>query len=988
MKKESNRWWRSLSELESGSTTPKTPDYSGSSLNRREFLTLMGASLALAGFNGCMRRPVEKIIPYVTKPDDLVLGNPQYYATAMPFGLENFPLLAESHEGRPTYLKGNPQHPLSRGATHRWAIASILDLYDPDRSTQVVKDSSPSTFDEFLKNWEQWAGEHAANDGEGLVFLVPPMASPTAWRLRRALEQKFPGAQWVAYAPVHDGNIRRGLELVLGRAVEPWYDFTKARVVLALDADFLDTESHALSYARDFAEARRGEETNRLYLVEPVLTTTSTMADHRLALPASEVQAFAVALLQELQARGVKLNLPVPSVTGWLKANPKRKRFIKTLATDLVNHRGSSVVLAGRRQPPQVHALVAWINALLGNQGKTVKYYDHPYAWQPDDEAFTSLVKSMENGSVQTLVMMDVNPVFDAPSDLAFSQALSQVKRTIHWGLHRDETAIKATFHLPASHYLESWGDVSWWNGYVGVVQPLIRPLFKTSSLVQFLGALSAGKEQKDYDLVRETFQDFLPQIGFDKHWQKVVHDGFLPGEPQWYQTEISSDGLKSTLEQLVLRGNGEKAELIFQLSPQLYDGRFANNAWLQELPDPVTKLTWDNALLVSPKTARAWQVDSGKLVEVHFDKRKVSLPVWVLPGVADNTLVATLGYGRREGGNIFKSSGFDVYPLRTNSGKYVTQGVYLVALDKSYPLACVQDFHGLDTEKLAAKGVAERQRQIIREATWEEYRRNPEVIREAGEEAPEISMWKDWKYDTGYQWGMTIDLNACTGCNVCTIACQSENNIPVVGKKEVLKGREMHWIRVDRYFSGSPDDPEVAVQPVNCMHCEMAPCEQVCPVSATNHDHEGLNTMNYNRCVGTRYCANNCPYKVRRFNFYNYTKDIPEIVQMAMNPDVTVRFRGVMEKCTFCIQRIREGEIQAKRENRAVRDGEIMTACQEACPTGAITFGNINDKNSEVVKRKQEPRNYALLQELNLRPRTTYLARLRNPHPAMKQTT
>ncbi|MBE0642475.1 MAG: TAT-variant-translocated molybdopterin oxidoreductase [Bacteroidetes bacterium] len=960
-----------------------------SSMNRRTFLTLMGASMALAGLTSC-RRPEEEIVPYVSKPEEITLGNALQYATSMPLGTENYSLLVQAREGRPVKIMGNALDAHTGTASNVWANASILGLYDPDRSQMALANGAESSVQAFVGAWTPLFAKYAANSGAGLALLVQPFASPTLQRQLEAFRTAFPAAIVATWDAVSDANQFAGHGSAFGRPLRAVYDFTEADIVLALDADPFGTEYAAFENARGFAERRRVEKPddsmNRLYVVEPSLTQTAALADHRLRLAAGRIPSFTASLLHAMAARG----LAVPA--SLLAAAPADKSidtaWIDAVAEDLLAHRGRGLVIAGRGQDAFMHALVAVINSLLGNNGSTVRYTAQPFANESDPASLSALTAAMNASKVETLIVLGGNPVFDAPADLDFRGALTNVGTTVHVGLHRDETALACGWHVPLRHYLEAWGDISSLHGQLGVIQPLIEPLYADGiSDAEMLALLAGGTLQKGFDLVKATWQQLTPGLT-DRAWRGILHDGLLPREIVFEAPAPSIDAVAAVLKPALFTApalSADNMEVTFRLSPAVHDGRFANNGWLQEFPDPVTKLTWDNAALMSRSTANALGLNDGDLVRLNCAGRETPMPVWVMPGQAEFCVTVTLGYGRKNGGRVGTGAGFNAYRLRTSKALFHATQLTVGPAFSTVPMACVQDHHGLDLEKMAREGVQERLPQLYREATLEEYQKDPEFAKERVEMPVLRSMWKDHEYKEGHQWGMSIDLNACIGCGACTIACQSENNIPVVGKKMVLNGREMHWIRIDRYFSGEDDNPGVRIMPVGCQQCEMAPCEQVCPVAATSHDEEGLNVMTYNRCIGTRYCSNNCPYKVRRFNFYNYTKDMPETVQMAQNPEVTVRFRGVMEKCTYCTQRITIGKIAAKRDGRALKDGDITPACEQTCPTGAIVFGDINDPESRVAKEKQRDRDYALLGELNLRPRTTFLARLRNPNPKLE---
>ena len=976
------RHWRSLEHL------AETPEFKkiverefpeGASeltdpVSRRKFLGIMGASMALAGLASC-RRPVQKIVPYVVPPEDLVPGMPQYYATAMPFGLSSYGLLVESHEGRPTKIEGNTLHPSSLGSTTAQMQAMTLALYDPDRVNAVTLDGVDKTWDDFVGFWRGEFSKYKKVKGRGVAIITGSHNSPSMAKLAKRWKKKFPQASWVTYESVSDENIHNGIANATGKNYLPKYQFDKADVVLSLDSDFLQRDSESLRSSRGFADRRRvssvTDSMNRLYAVESMFTLTGGMADHRLRVPSSEIAAFALALAGELKNQGLSI-VGLPAKAPAFSA--EKKKWLSALAKDLLRSRGKSLVVAGRRQPSHVHSLVLAINNALGNIGKTVEYHAAPDALFPNRSAFVDLVAKMKSGEISTLIIAGGNPVYDAPSDLHFADALKRVSSVIRLGDLPDETARVSNWVLPLAHFLESWGDTRAVDGTIAVTQPLIEPLMNGRSVMEVVSLLLGGRETPGYEIVRSTLRGITGKANFEAHWERMLHDGVLAGSATSSgEVKLKSDALKNYPVEPVSISE-ENLEIVFY-DGNLFDGRLANVGWLQELPDPVTKLTWDNAALVSPATARHLHVKNSDVVTISVGGKSLEAPVWVMPGQADNSLALALGYGRSAAGTVGSGVGVDVSPLRTFETFDFADGVTVGSTGTTYELVSSQDHGSMED------------RPIIREATLEEYRKEPRFAPEMVETPPLGSMWNDIKYDTGYQWGMAIDLNVCTGCNACTIACQSENNVPIVGKEQVGHGREMHWLRMDRYFIGDEDDPQMAQQPMACQQCEMAPCEQVCPVAATNHDKEGLNVMVYNRCIGTRYCSNNCPYKVRRFNFFNYTKDTPELVKMAMNPDVTVRSRGVMEKCTYCTQRIARAKLGAKLEDRKVKDGEIVSACQQACPTKAIVFGNINDPESEVSKVKLRNLNYEILAEINTRPRTSFQARLRNPNPELPHT-
>ena len=971
------QYWRSLEEVANTAEFqeflhrefPEQASEWHDSVSRRRFLQLMGASLALAGLGACSRQPEEKIMPYVRAPEPIMVpGQPLYFATTMTLGGMALGVLAESHMGRPTKIEGNPQHPASLGATDVFAQASVLTLYDPDRSQAVSHRGRISTWPAFLHALGTAMEAQRLKRGEGLRVLTETITSPTlAHELQRWLET-FPAAKWHQYEPVTYDAVHAGARLAFDDDVNPVYQFDKADVILSLDADFLSCNPATLRYAHDFASKRRvrGEQRhmNRLYIVESTTSRAGAMADHRLPMRASEVAGFAWAVAREL---GVLADPDAPSLEATRAA-----QWIKAVVQDLQQHRGASLVVPGDHQPPLVHALAHAMNDALGNVGQTV-IYTAPVVARPVDQlaSLRELVQDMAADRVELLVIMGGNPVYTAPADVEFAAHLTNVEFCVHLGLYQDETSRLCHWHIPETHVLESWGDARAYDGTVSLMQPLIAPLYDGKSAYQLLAALMEEPERSDHEMVRAYWQNQYEGANFEHFWNTALHNGLIadtalpPKNVQLQQARLTElDAPPAPAPGL---------ELIFQPDPTIWDGRFANNGWLQELPKPITKLTWDNAALLSSATAERLGLSNEEVVELRFQERAVRAPVWIMPGHADETVTVHLGYGRERTGRVGTGAGFNAYVLRTSDTFWFGNGLEIRKTGERYPLATTQLHHSMEG------------RSIVLAATLEHYLENPHFVAdEIHQPQPDETMYPLYEYQ-GHAWGMVIDQSMCIGCNACVVACQSENNIPIVGKEQVRRGREMHWLRIDRYYKGTLDSPEVYHQPVLCMHCEKAPCEVVCPVYATVHNDEGLNDMIYNRCVGTRYCSNNCPYKVRRFNFFDYTPDDTPSLKMLRNPDVTVRSRGVMEKCTYCVQRIHFARIEAKLEDRPIRDGEIVTACQAACPTGTIIFGNINDPDSRVAKLKREPLNYGLLPELNTRPRTTYLAKLSHPNPALR---
>jgi molybdopterin-containing oxidoreductase family iron-sulfur binding subunit len=976
------RFWRSLEELAdspefrelSRNEFPEGATEWTDPVGRREFLKLMGASLALAGLAGCTAQPSDTIVPYVRAPEEATPGKPLFYATAMTLSGCATGLLVESHLGRPTKVEGNPLHPASLGGTDVFAQAAILGLYDPDRSQTVTQDGKPSTWTAATAALTALAEAQRATRGAGLRILTETVTSPTLAAQLRALLARFPAARWIQYEPVSRDAVRAGARLAFGEVVNSVYRVDRADVILALDADFLLSGPGALRYAREFAARRRAgadpSRMNRLYAVESSPSLTGAAADHRFIARPAAIGPIAAAIARGLgvaEADGP----PLASPPSWLGA----------LVKDLSAHRGACLVVAGAEQPAAVHFLAHAMNRALGNVGRTVLYTD-PVEAEPTDQtaSLAELVAEMQAGKVQALLVLGGNPVYTAPADLPFADAFAKLPFRLHLSGYADETSARAGWHLPEAHFLEAWSDARAFDGTVSIVQPLITPLFGGRSAHEILAALLGEPDRPGYEIVREYWRGRLKEGEADRLWRAALHDGLVPGTalpprtPAW-RPQVRGLGAGEPATGNRQPATGEAGlTLLFRPDPTVWDGRFANNAWLQELPKSLTTLTWDNVALLSPATAGRLGLGNGDVVELSASGRSVKAPVWILPGQAEETLLVHLGYGRSRAGRVGSGMGFDPYPLRTAAAPWAVPLVSLKKTGERAPLAAAQEHHQMEG------------RNLVRSATLQEYREQPDFAKGEGHRpGQELSLYAGHPVD-GVAWGMSVDLTACIGCNACTVACQAENNIPVVGKAEVARGREMHWIRVDRYYEGNVDHPAFHAQPVMCMHCENAPCEPVCPVGATVHSAEGLNDMVYNRCVGTRYCANNCPYKVRRFNFLQYADTTTPLLTLAKNPAVTVRTRGVMEKCTYCVQRISAARIQAKKEGREIQDGEVVTACQAACPTGAIVFGNLADPGSKVAALKASPLDYGLLTELNTRPRTSYLARLRNPNPEIEK--
>jgi MoCo/4Fe-4S cofactor protein with predicted Tat translocation signal len=1005
-------YWRSLDEV---ADLPAFRDWMekqfpqsmrellGGGIDRRRFLHLMAASMGLAGVAGC-HRPELKALPYTRPPEGVVPGLPNFYATAMPRAGTAFPVLVESHEGRPTKIEGNPRHPDSGGASDAQAQASVLDLYDPDRSSVVLEEGSPSSWPKF----DAFAANHftaaRAQKGKGLHVLSEDVASPSLDLLRDHLRTVMPEARWHVFEPVSPACIRDGAKLAYGGPVLTRYQFDRTAVILALDCDFLGREEDGVRHLRGFARSRLVEEAggqmNRLYAVESQYTLTGGMADHRLRLAASHVIDYALVLARELlwsdpvvPPPGSPKSALRQALVSFKPSVAFDKPWVREVAADLRAHHGKGIIIAGRRQPPLVHALVHALNSDLGNLGKTIELRQGHVS--SDTGTLDDLARAIAEGRVRTLAILGGNPAYNAPADLDFPALMKQVETTIRLGSHVDETSRHATWHLPAAHYLESWGDARSGDGTIVAIQPLIEPLFGGRTVLELVAQLGQFDTTRPSEIVRRAFRGVsgVNEAGFEAAWRKFLHEGLLAGSE--YPVVTPALDWKAVTEAVAAAKPGPgplsvgNLELVFDRDGKVDDGRFANNGWLQEVPDPVTKLAWDNAAIIGPKTARELGVASGDVVRLELAGRTLEIAALVVPGPADYSIAVALGYGRTATGRVGHGVGFDAYRLRSTAAPDIALGLKVSGAGRAYPLACTAHHFTMEG------------RDLVREQTLFEVQRASGSIQPREEP---VQIQTPPALDGEQQWGMAIDLNTCIGCNACTVACQSENNIPIVGKDEVVRGREMHWIRIDRYFSGGEEEPGLVHQPVACVHCENAPCEVVCPVNATVHSDDGLNVMVYDRCIGTRYCMNNCPYKVRRFNYFDYNErpldqlwigplaqeGMAEPLKMQKNPDVTVRMRGVMEKCTYCVQRIERGKIGARvaaggSGPAPIPDGTIVPACAQACPAQAIVFGDLSDPASKVAQLKRQSRNYDLLGELNTKPRTSYLARLRNPNPNLE---
>ncbi|HTR53033.1 MAG TPA: Fe-S-cluster-containing hydrogenase [Kofleriaceae bacterium] len=1054
---EPDGYWRSLRELAGGhAPSPEFPPGADQPpprdpMSRRNFFHLMGASAGLAGLaaaSGCRRYESEEIVPLARRPEDQVPGTTLQYTTAYDLGGSAHALIATSFEGRPIHLDGNPEHPFAGGpivsgtkrhaGVHTFATGSLLHLYDPDRSQNPTNGGKGASLDQL----KAALADVRKTIGGGMHVLAEATSSPTVQRLRRALQAK--GVVWTEYEPLSWDNERLGTKRAFGKPVRPLAKLDKCETIVTIDCDLFVEHPAAMRYSRDFAKSRRKDGTllngkmNRLWSVESTFTNTGAMADHRLPLRSELGLPFVMALDAALGGGG-----ETPD-SEFLKEE-KPAGFLKFLAAELRASTGRAVVLAGRRQPPEVHAYVAKINQAIGAVGATLDYLEDPDPDRPSHhDAIRALGAALDQpGRVQTLVILGGNPVYDAPADLDFAKKLANAGISIRLGEYEDETSKKATWHVPRAHFLEAWGDARTWDGTISIAQPLIAPLYGGLSSAEFLSLL-LGDEKSGEELVKDTHRELG---GGMWPWRQNVHDGFVPAtqlpaaqvQLVGFQKPGLSDGQKAGSR----RDNGQ-LEVTFHFSSSTYDGRFANNAWLWETPDFLTKVTWDNYALVSPDTAKALKVENDTLITVKIGDRSVELPCYTMPGQGRSSIALVLGGGRTEAGHVVthphnvdssvpgkRVVGWDTYKVRTtnNASGYgfdIATGATVTTSGRKYELADVQDhwdykpgptkIFGYDKGGFDPE-VERRSHEDVKETTNKDFEKNRNwkageesefwddaAVRGAEDKKPRgLSLFEEHTYN-GHRWAMAIDLSTCTGCNACMVACQSENNVPVVGRREVINNREMHWIRIDRYFQGSPEDPRVVAQPLACQQCENAPCEQVCPVGATSHSDEGLNDMAYNRCIGTRYCLNNCPYKVRRFNFLDWNSEFREarakVRRLLFNPDVTVRMRGVMEKCTYCVQRIQNAKIKWKAQHRVpvpgtavdgnladpMPDGTIETACQMACPTEAIVFGDLQDPESRVSKLHADRRAYDLLPDNYTKPRTKFIARLLNPNEDMQK--
>ncbi|HSC22466.1 MAG TPA: 4Fe-4S dicluster domain-containing protein [Casimicrobiaceae bacterium] len=964
------RFWRSIAEAEGAPDVDRPhPIATVAAPDRRDFMKLMGASIALAGLSGCSHRPLDKIVPYRAGPAEQTYGKPVFYASVLPRDGHGVGVLVETNMGRPTKVEGNPSHPASLGATSVFEQAAVLELWDPDRSQTVRHGRTIATWNDFLAALQAQFDARAGSKSTRLRILTETVTSPSLHAQIDAVLQRFPRAKWHQWQPLNDDNARDGAETAYGRRLDVVYRFDRARTIVSIDGDFLDDGPGSVRYALDFAARRHAHAApdgrSRLYAFESTPTLTGAAADHRLALRASDM-GHAMA----------QLAISLGAMSGPSSGNVVAPAWIDAIAADLRASRGASIVAVGRRQPPHVHALAHLVNANLGNVGNAVLLVP-PAADDPSNQlaSLRDLVGAMNEGVVEAIVVAGANPVYTAPADLGFASALAKVPFKVHHGLYADETAARCDWHVPAAHPLECFGDLRAFDGTVALQQPGIAPLYDGKSAHELLAALGGDVVRSDRELVDAYWQrDHAADFAAFRAdaLRKGVVEGSAPGPVDVAVRGDLADALaKATASHP--GGSQDDLEIVFVPDSRLGDGRHANNAWLQELPKPLSQLAWDNVALVAPALARRYGIANEDVVRLGVGPREIEVAAWVMPGMPVRSVTLALGYGRTRAGHVGSGRGVDAYAIRASDAPWFANGVTIARTGRKQPLACAQTHHAMEGRDIVRTFTVDEAAACTPNECGTPHYRDERTLYEAPPMGP-------------YAWAMSIDLSACIGCGACTIACQAENNIPVVGRDEMRNGREMHWIRIDRYYEGDVADPRALFQPVPCMQCEHAPCEVVCPVEASVHDAQGINVQVYNRCVGTRFCSNNCPYKVRRFNFLQYVDDVPGL-DAQRNPEVTVRMRGVMEKCNYCLQRITNAKIAADVDNRRLRDGEVVTACQAVCPTRAIVFGDLADPASEVNRRKNSPLDYALLAELNTRPRTTYLARVTNPSPALARS-
>ncbi len=1012
-------YWRSFEELYNNPEsieasyhefkTGVTDDFIPSELSvlsRRKFLALLGASAALAGAGCSDYRDKGEIIPYVKKPEEVLPGKPVYYASTCNSCSESCGILIKTREGRPIKVDGNPDHPVSKGKICSKGHASILNLYNPDRLKEPMKgergslkEASWETVDSEIINELNKAGR------KQIAVITHRIVSPTEKKILDEFSSRFPSARIYSYELFNEATRNSAWRKSYGTGEFPLIKWNEAKVIVVLEADFLGNEGNKVENARLYSQGKdvmNVKNFNRLYAVEGNLSLTGMNADYRLKLSPDLQYEFIMSLLNEISSKtgSAPGNIGRYSLTEFLKKYSLDSKKVNHLVNDLLSNRGSAIVYAGRTLPEDVHMAVNYLNEILGNN-KLYRTDASPVELSSlsSKENWENLINAMNNNGVAAVIHYDSNPVYHLPNDFGYEGALKKVTNVISISDMMNESCAASDYILPINHDFESWGDAKTRTGFYSLKQPVISPIYNTKQKEAVLLTWMQGKTFADKDkiymdyLMKNWEETIYPVINspldFKRFWQTSLHDGVVFSNEPVTSLGVFNSASVSGLSDRKIENKG--FIVILKESYTLSDGRFADNGWLQELPHPVTKITWDNYAAISKDSADELGLNNNDLVEINVGNRKLIIPVFLQPGAADKTITIELGYGREKAGIVGTNVGFNANVLLSkNSGQspWIYSNAEIKKISGTYKLASTQEHHAFD------KGLtkdAPNRRGLIRTGTLEEYKKDPDFLKsEKGLDQPTFYGQHLKTLYTGTKWGMSIDLNKCLGCGECVVACTSENNVPVVGKDQVERSREMQWLRIDRYYSGDYEDPEVFNQPMLCQHCDHAPCENVCPVAATTHSDDGLNQMAYNRCVGTRYCSNNCPYKVRRFNFYDFKSHFKDsfqennIFSLLYNPEVSVRSRGVMEKCTFCVQRIMDARENAIRENKPLKGSDVKTACQEACNTEAIKFGDMNEKESESEynKYKNHSLGYHMLEDLNTRPNITYLAKLKNTHP------
>lgn len=956
-------------------SSPLKEDDGKDGLARRQFMKLMGASIAMSAA-ACVRRPVQKIIPYNKQPGEVILDVPMHYASTYYDGTQGLGLLIKTQEGRPLFVGGNPGHPLNPKGLNARASAHILSLYDPDRlQNPVINSVNPKKRSNSIsvkRTWDQVDAkvvEHLKKGG--VAVLTSSYPSPHTQELLNSFLSKFNGQKYV-WDVFSTQTVRQAQKISYGAEAVPRYHFDKAQYVVSIDGDFLGTYLSPVDFSGQFRKARNPEKSmSKLVSFQSVVSLTSFNSDDNYPIRANQQLGVVLALLSRvLSEKGSALPSELKKAVATDEQLGVKSGTLDSVARGLLKNAGESIVIAGGLATETVNGLnlqlaINWLNSALGNEGQTISGAGYS-GLEGGSEDIESLCAAIEAGKIKTLIIHNLNPIYALSKAYKLDELLHKVEFVVATSNWMDETARLSDVVAPCGHSMENWNEFEFVRGVMSIQQPTIRPLYDTRSFEDSL--IQWSQKAGSAIVAEENFYQYfkakkMKSLGGEDAWFEYLQAGFKGAVSSSSARSLNSASISAISPQAT---KNEGLELVLYPTVHMADGSLANLSWLLELPDPITKVCWDNYLCVAPELAKEWKAKDGDVVSIKSATHELKAPLFIVPGMNKSSVALAVGYGREAGGELLKGVGVNAFPFiqRTKNKSIVASGISVEVKKTAehYPLAVTQGHNSMEG------------RQLVAETTYKALKAGDNGIHKH----KIFSIWGGHKYD-GNKWGMAIDLNSCTGCSACVIACQSENNIPVVGKKYVMQGREMHWLRIDRYYKGDESNPDTVFQPVMCQHCENAPCETVCPVVATVHSDEGLNDMVYNRCVGTRYCSNNCPYKVRRFNWFYYGDHTKTPLNMALNPDVTVRTRGVMEKCTFCVHRIKEVKNTAKDEGRALKDGEIKTACEEVCPTSAITFGDLNDSESAVAKMFNSQRNYTLLEEFNAAPRVRYMAKVRN---------